>query len=145
VYLDTSYIAKFYLNEPESALVRELIQAADNLRSSMWAVPEFHAVLHRHVREASLSAGAAKELALRFARHEKDGLWTFIPVNEALLRRTSAVIVSAPAEVFIRTADAIHLSTAREIGGEDVWTNDRHMLAAASYFGLRGRSVSALK
>jgi hypothetical protein len=28
----------------------------------------------------------------------------------------------------------VHLATAHEIGERDVWTNDRHMLAAASYF-----------
>jgi hypothetical protein len=35
----------------------------------------------------------------------------------------------------------VHLATAHEAGERDVWTNDRHMLASAPYFGLRGRSV----
>jgi len=43
-------------------------------------------------------------------------------------------------DLFLRTADAVHLATAQQIGESDVWTNDRHMLAAAPYFGLRGRS-----
>ena len=64
-----------------------------------------------------------------------------IPVNEALLRRTSALIVSAPRDIFLRTADAVHLTPAQEAGERDVWTSDRHMLAAATYFGLAGRSV----
>ena len=68
-------------------------------------------------------------------------MWNLIPVNEALLRRTSALMVSAPRDLFIRTADAVHLVTAHEIGERAVWTNDRHMLAAAAYFGLTGRSV----
>lgn len=50
-------------------------------------------------------------------------------------------MVAAPADLFIRTADAVHLVTAHEIGERDVWTNDRHMLAAAHCFGLTGRSV----
>ena len=41
----------------------------------------------------------------------------------------------------MRTADALHLTTAAEMGERDVWTNDRHMLAAAAYFGVTGRSV----
>jgi|SRR5580698_11491760 hypothetical protein len=79
--------------------------------------------------------------AARFLAHADDGLWNFIPVNEALLRRTSALVISAPRELFLRTADAVHLTTAQELGERDVWTNNRHMLAAASYFGLAGRSV----
>ena len=68
-------------------------------------------------------------------------MWNLIPVHEALLRRTSALMLSAPRELFVLTADAVHLATAHEIGEREVWTNDRHMLAAASYFGLTGRSV----
>ena len=141
MYLDTSYIAKFYFNERESPRVRELVRKADTIHSSLWALAEFHAVLHRRMREGASSPSDARELALRFSEHIRDGLWNLIPVNEALLRRTSALMVSAPRDLFIRTADAVHLSTAHEIGEPAVWTNDRHMLAAATYFGLTGRSV----
>jgi hypothetical protein len=77
----------------------------------------------------------------RFKSHLDDVSHPEIPVNEALLRRTSALIVSAPRDIFLRTADAVHLTTAQEAGERDVWTSDRHMLAAATYFGLAGRSV----
>ncbi len=98
-------------------------------------------MLHRRLREGVFSQRDARDLASRFAEHIEDGLWKLIPVNEALLRRTSALMVSAPRDLFIRTADAVHLTTAQEVGERAVWTNDRHMLAAATYFGLAGRSV----
>ena len=141
MYLDTSYIAKFYFNEPDSPRVRELVRKADVIHSSLWALAEFHAVLHRRLREGASSLRDARDLASRFSEHIEDGLWNLIPVNQALLRRTSARMVSAPLDLFLRTADAVHLTTAHEIGERDVWTNDRHMLAAAAYFGLTGRSV----
>lgn len=141
MYFDTSYIAKFYFNEPESPRVRELVRRADAINSSLWALAEFHAVLHRRMREGALSPSDVRELALRFFEHIEDGLWNLIPVNEALLKRTSALIVSGPRDLFLRTADAVHLTTAHEIGERAVWTNDRHMLTAAAYFGLTGQSV----
>ena len=141
MYFDTSYIAKFYFNEPGSPRVRELVRKADSIHSSLWALAEFHAVLHRRLREGASSPSDARELASRFSQHIEDGLWNLIQVNEALLRRTSALMLSAPRDLFLRTADAVHLSTAQEIGERDVWTNDRHMLAAAAYFGLNGRSL----
>ncbi|MSV29782.1 MAG: PIN domain-containing protein [Bryobacterales bacterium] len=141
MYFDTSYIAKFYFNEPESPRVRELVRKADAIHTSLWAFAEFHAVIHRRLREGVSSPRDARDLALRFSDHIEDGLWSLIPVTEALLRRTSALTVSAPRDLFVRTADAVHLATAQEIGERDVWTNDRHMLAAAPYFGLAGRSV----
>ena len=141
MYFDTSYIAKFYFNEPGSARVRELVRKADAIYSSLWALAEFHAVLHRRMREGASSPRDAGELASRFSQHIEDGLWNLVPVTGALLRRTSALMVSGPRDLFIRTADAVHLTTAREIGERAVWTNDRHMLAAAAYFGLTGQSV----
>ena len=140
MYFDTSYIAKFYFNEPESARVRDLVRKADAIYSSLWAFTEFHAVLHRRLREGATSSTGARELASRFSRHIDDGLWNLIPVTEGVLRRTSALILSAPGDLFLRTADAVHLTTAQEAGEREVWTNDRHMLAAAAYFGLSGRS-----
>jgi predicted nucleic acid-binding protein len=141
LYLDTSYIAKFYFNEPDSPRVRELVRSADTIHASLWALAEFHAVIHRHLREGWLSPNEALGLSNSFSEHVKDGLWNFIPVTEFLLRRTSRLMVAAPRDLFIRTAYAVHLVTAQEIGEREVWTNDRHMRAAASYFGITGRSI----
>jgi uncharacterized protein len=141
LYFDTSYIAKFYFNEPESLRVRDLVRNADAIYSSLWCLAEFHAVLHRRVREGSYSRTNASDLASRFSAHIGEGLWNLIPVTEGVLGRTSALILSAPEGLFIRTADAVHLTTAQEAGEREVWTNDRHMLASAAYFGLSGKSV----
>ena len=141
MYLDTSYIAKFYFNEHDSPGVRELVRTAGTIHSSVWALAEFHAVLHRRLREGSVPAADARQLSTQFYEHVELGLWNLIPVHESLLRRTSALMLSAPHELFLRTADAVHLMTAREAGEREVWTNDRHMLAAASYFDVTGRSV----
>jgi predicted nucleic acid-binding protein len=141
VYLDTTYIAKFYFNEPGSPRVRELVRKAGTIHSSLWTLAEFHSLLHRQVREGAASPDDAQDLDLRFSEHVADGLWNLVPVHETLLRRTGSLMISAPRDLFIRTAAAVHLETAHEIGEREVWTNDRHMLAAATYFGLTARSV----
>jgi hypothetical protein len=102
---------------------------------------EFHAVLHRRVREGSYSHANASDLASRYSAHIGEGLWNLISVTEGVLRRTSALILSAPQSLFIRTADAVLLTAAQEAGEQEVWTNGRHLLAAAAYFGLSGRAV----
>jgi predicted nucleic acid-binding protein len=141
VYFDTSYIAKFYLNEPDSELIRVLVNKTGVVRSSMWAFAEVHSVLHRHIRERRCSSIEAARIASQISEHMETGLWDLAPVSESLLRRTAAFISSAPRNLFLRTADAIHLTTAQDAGELEVWTNDRQMLAAAPYFGLTGRSV----
>ena len=142
MYFDTSYIAKFYFNEPKSLRVRELVRKADAIYSSLWALAEFRAVLHRRLREGVTSPSDARDLASRFSEHIEDGLWNLIPVGEALLRRASALMVSAPRDLFLRTADAVHLTTAHEIREPDVWTNDRHMLATTRCIKSPGAAIS---
>jgi predicted nucleic acid-binding protein len=41
----------------------------------------------------------------------------------------------------LRAGDAIHIATALEVGEPEIWTNDRHLLAAAAHFGIVGRSA----
>jgi predicted nucleic acid-binding protein len=41
----------------------------------------------------------------------------------------------------VRAGDAIHTATALETGETEIWTNDRHLLAAVAHFGLAGRSA----
>lgn len=141
MYFDTSYIAKVYLPEAELDRVHDLIRDAGTIHSSVWAVAELHVVLHRSVRERNASSCQIHNLASRFLNDIETGVWNLVPAGEALLRRTSALILSAPAGLFLRAADAVHLTTAQELGERDIWTNDRHMLAAARYFGLRSCSV----
>ena len=49
-------------------------------------------------------------------------------------------------DLHIRTSELVREATkwggaAQEIGEREIWTNDRHMPAAAPYFGLTGRSA----
>ncbi len=141
MYFDTSYIAKFYLNEPESERVRSLAKSAHGIRSSQWAIAEFHAVLHRQLREGFISKKDVRSVAAAFQAHVSIKFWVLAPVREGLLREMGALLVAAPPDLYLRAADAVHLTTAKEMGDAEVWTNDRHMLKACGYFGLAGRSI----
>jgi predicted nucleic acid-binding protein len=141
MYLDSAYIAKYYVNEPDATAVRKLIRGASHICSSSWAVVEVTTVFHRHVREGSLTIAQGHELIDLFRSHVEADLWGLIAVTDALLRRTATLIRGIPSNVPLRAGDAIHLATALDAGETEVWTNDRHLLAAASYVGLVGKSV----
>ena len=140
-YFDSAYIAKCYVNEADSSRVRALLRSSGGAHSSSLARAELTATLLRHVREGSLSTVQGRRLQLDFVADVEAGVWTMVPVSDALMSRVAVRIAQLSRSTFVRAGDAVHLCAAAEAGFADVWTNDRHMLAAAGAFGLRGRSV----
>lgn len=140
-YFDTAYIAKCYLNEPNAHRVRQLAYSSDSLTSCELARVEFHAVIQRHLRERNLTADEAREVIEDFALDEADGVWNWLPITSGLLEMTCEQIQKLPSNIFLRTADAIHLTCASANGFQTVYSNDRHLLAAAPHFGLTGTKI----
>jgi predicted nucleic acid-binding protein len=140
-YFDSAYVAKCYLNDPDAERVREMVRVPTPLYSSALCIAEVTCAIHRRYRENLLSQKQAEDLAARFREHVEQGVWTLIPVSHRLLWKMHDTARKLPSAVFVRAGDAIHLASARLAGFSEVWTNDRHMLAAASQFGLAGRSI----
>jgi predicted nucleic acid-binding protein len=107
----------------------------------VWASIEVASVCLRHVREGNLSEQQGLELMDLFRTHCEAGIWGLIPISDSLLRRTASLIRAIPPRTDLRAGDAIHLATALEQGESAIWTNDRHLLAAAACVGLQGRSA----
>jgi predicted nucleic acid-binding protein len=141
MYFDSAYVAKVYLKEPDSDLVRALARTADSLVTSAWALCEVQCTFHRQIREGVMTPRDCDDAIQTFYSHLDRGAWKLIPVTESLLKVAGAITLAAPGDVFLRAGDAVHLATARQAGEHEIWTNDRRMLAAAPYFGIVGRSV----
>lgn len=65
----------------------------------------------------------------------------FLALDERVIERAEVVLEDAPSNIFIRGADALHLACAAENGFAEVYSNDKHLLAAAPLFNLRGINV----
>ena len=134
-------MAKCYITESDSKKVRDLVRAESELHSSAWCVAELACIFHRHTREKSLTREQALKLQAGFRQDVESGVWLLSPVSEALLRRVERAMQQLPRDVFLRAGDAAHLVTACDAGFSEIWTNDRHLLAAAPHFGICGRTV----
>jgi len=142
IYFDSAYVAKCYINEPDSARVRAFVRYESDLHTSALCLAELACIFQRHIREKGLTRSQAFELRGTFAGDVENGVWSLVPVSDALLRNVEAAVRNLAPRVYLRADDAIHLVSAREAGFSEIWSNDRHLLAAARHFGLRGRTVA---
>jgi predicted nucleic acid-binding protein len=140
-YFDSAYIAKFYLDEPESDAVRHLAESLGRVRCAVLGQIEVAAVFHRKFREGAFDAGSFREVVAQFADDCEQGLWSWLPVTTALAARAATVFARLPRSVFLRAADALHLVCAQEHGLREIYTNDRHMSSAARHFRLKAITV----
>lgn len=140
-YFDSAYIAKFYLDEPESEDVRRLAESLGQVRCAVIGWVEVGAVFHRKFREGAFDASAFREVMAQFNDDCGHGLWTWLPLTAPLAAKAAAAFARLPRPVFLRAADALHLICAQEHGLREIYTNDRHMSSAATHFRLKPMSV----
>lgn len=142
IYFDAAYLAKCYLPEDGHREVRTLAEKAGHVQSVAFARIEVAAVFHRHLREGRLQARELAEHLEQFAQDCADGIITFTAVSAALIETAAAAYRRLPAGIFLRSADCLHLCAAAEAGFKEIYSNDRHLLAAAAHFRLKGIDVT---
>jgi predicted nucleic acid-binding protein len=137
-YWDAAYIAKFYLDEPESDRVRALAEAEGEASCSRFGYLETVSVFHRKMREGIFRQADLRELCNQLEADSEAGLWSWLPTSPAVIQLASATYRGVPKSVALRASDALHLATARVNGIAKVFSNDVRLLSAARYFDVSG-------
>lgn len=137
-YFDATFLGKLFWDEPGSKEVLQFASTTDELVCAMHGWPEFCSIGFRKVRENLASPEIVAAVFDQFHVDVREGIIRLVTTTNSILQRVEDVFRSAPAGVYLRAADAIHLATAADCGFEDVYSNDRHFHAAAPFFGLRG-------
>jgi predicted nucleic acid-binding protein len=141
LYFDTSYIVRLYLQDNEFAKVRELAGSATGISSAWHAQAEIVAAFHRAFRERRLNQTAYDTVLGQFRSEAADGFYRWLPLTDSVQQRLEQFFQKASSSTFLRAADALHLACAAEHGFTQVYSNDRHFLAAAPLFGLEGVNI----
>lgn len=135
IYLDTSWLVKLYVEEPDSAAVRAIADSDSEVVVSELAYVEFHSAIGRRRREGRITARAASSLLTRF---KKD--WTQrarVSVSREVLLRAADVMAAHS----LRTLDAVQLASALLLaaGAPELprfGAGDGRLVAAAAASGL---------
>ncbi len=137
IYFDSCYLAKLYLMEPDSPAVRAKARASGDVVCCLIGWGELVATLHRHLRDGRLTVPQFRLLSAQVATDVQEGLWTPLPITSELAEAQARRMSGLSAQVFLRAADALHLTCAAEAGLKEIYSNDRHLVAAAPHFGLK--------
>jgi predicted nucleic acid-binding protein len=141
LYFDSNYILKCYLPEPDAHVVRALASQPVTKSCSRYGRVEVMAALHRKLREGSLTRAQHRRVWSNVLADEAAGVWTWLPFDTAVEHTMEHALLTLGPRAFLRTGDAIHLSTASLNGFREIHSQDRHVLRAAAAFGLKGVDV----
>jgi predicted nucleic acid-binding protein len=141
ILCDTSAVAKFYVPEKESPMLRQLIEGEDGACVSELVRPELMAVFHRRLREKTWGQRDFTAAVRQFQNDDIAGFWTWLPLDSQILRAAADAFATLPSDIFLRSSDCIHIVTALHHGFDDLVTYDLHQLNAATAMGLRPRTA----
>ena len=141
IFCDSSALAKYYVDEPESETLRFRLDSEDVAIASELAHIELMSTFHRQLRERKWTRGQFQDVAAQFNRDDAAGFWTWVPLNNFIIRAASQLYLSLSENVFLRASDCLHLVTALHHGFAEICTFDRHQQKAAPALGLIARSI----
>jgi predicted nucleic acid-binding protein len=141
IFFDTTYFGKLHWREPGSAEVLTCAATADELVCSLHGRAEFYSIGFRKVRDGLAAPSTLQAVFAQFDADVAAGDIRLLALTDAIVDRVESIFATAPATTCLRAADALHLATAAEHGFAEIYSNDKHLLAAAPLFGLRGVNV----
>jgi predicted nucleic acid-binding protein len=133
-----SYLFRLYWEDAGFTEVRAYAAQTQTLACAVHGRAEVISTCHRKFREGVASSAQLRLLMQQFQDDCAHSAFTWLPFTSEVFQRIEEVYLHAPASAFLRAADALHLACAREYGFAEIYSNDRHLLAAAPLFGIKG-------
>lgn len=98
-------------------------------------------VLHRRLRERRWDRDEFLTVARQFSTDEMSGYWTWVPLDGGIVEQVVRTYATLPEDVFLRTADCLHLVSAMRHGFTEIHKHDSHQRDGASALGLAAVAI----
>jgi hypothetical protein len=135
IYVDTSALAKWYINEAHSEDVETYIQEHGPVAISNLTVVEMRCLLARRRREKTIDVKMEMEIFATFQEDIRQRFLICHPLPQGLA--AGAVnLLARLTDIPLRTLDALHLMIAKELPADVMVTADTVMAAGAKAMGL---------
>lgn len=135
IYLDTSALAKWYLNEAGSEIFSEWVQQQDDVHISRLTAVEFRCLLARRRRAGELKAEMEGHVYATFLDDVEQGHLRLHALRDEQAAK-ALTLLERLTTIPLRSLDAMHLSIAQDIGAKGLATADQTMIKAGERLGL---------
>jgi predicted nucleic acid-binding protein len=133
--LDSSSLAKRYVQEPGSAEVRDVLMATSELGLCILCLPEIVSALNRLCREEALTAADYQQAKAAVVADMRDA--TILHLTPSVITRSMGLLEKN----VLRAMDSLHVACAIEWNADLFVSSDRRQFAAAERAGLPVRFV----
>jgi len=135
VFLDSSALAKRYVEEKGSERVQAILSSASTLAVSVICIPEIVSALYRRRRERKLSTEEYQNAKASLLSDIDDA--TIIGITQEVIAQAVALLE----QFSLRGADALHVACASEWSTDLFVSADNRQCAAARAHGLRIEAI----
>jgi hypothetical protein len=135
LYLDTSALAKIYVQEPDSDALDAALTGRRDLLISELALTELTAALARRMREGQVDAAAGRRIYQQLLRDVRAGEYRLLDLTSATHREAERLLLTLGRHAPLRAADSLHLAAAALADDRALVTYDRLLHAAALAMG----------
>jgi len=134
-YVDTSALAKWYVNESRSQDVEEYVRSVFPVYISLLTKIEMRSLAARRVREGHIDLLTQGKVLATFEGDIAGGHVVLLPHTIESLLIAESLLGSHP-EIALRSLDAMHLGVMQAAGIMTLATADRVMAQAAEALGM---------
>jgi hypothetical protein len=132
IFLDTSSLAKRYIQEPGSEELEGLFRSVvDNVYISTLAIAELSAAIGRKIRNKDIQEEAGAGAMQEFEK-DRQSWFTKVPLTEDLAEFAASLAIQHP----LKGSDAVHLSSAAASTVDLFVASDTRLLKTAKKIGI---------
>jgi len=135
VFMDSSALAKRYIEEPGSEVVEEILSSAASLGVSVICLSEIISALCRRRRERKVTPQQYAKAKRALFDDIADA--SVVYVTDEIVARAIAVLEQWP----LRSSDSLHVASAAEWAADLFVSADEQQCAAARGYGLRVEAI----
>jgi predicted nucleic acid-binding protein len=136
VFCDTSTLLKYYTDEAESDAVRIRLGEAEEVTLSALGRVEMMSAFYQRLCQRLWNQEQFSRMAGKFEKDNLRQIWTWLPVDDAVIDFSARVYLQLPPGLFLRASDCIHLASALASDHMEIHTHDQRQAKAAEALGL---------